>query len=244
MAIDRKALKIKGQEALQNNYWKTCFMTGLMLILSYGTVFTAITDFVQGAPAAIRDIYNNIMHMGRGFDMQVIAVMIILAFGVLLLSTIFKICVDIFVKDPVEVGVRLFMKKGQDPDTLGMIADVAYSFDHEYKNIVKCMLLVRIAEFLWGILLIIPGVIKSYEYRLVPYLLSEHSEITPIDVMKKSTEMMQGYKKEAFLLDLSFVPWHIAGILTLGVLEVFYVEPYRALTNAAFYEKIRSNITE
>lgn len=244
MTIDRKALKLKGQESLQNNYWKACFMTGLMMALSYGTVFTALTDFVQGAPAVIRDIHENVTHMGRGWDMKVVAVMVILAFGILLLTTIFKICVNIFVKNPMEVGVRLFMKKGLDPDTPGMISDVTYSFDHEFKNTVKCMFLVQLAEFLWGLILIVPGVIKSYEYRLVPYLLSEYSGLTPIDAMKKSTEMMKGYKKEAFLLDLSFVPWHIAGILTLGVLEVFYVEPYRAMTNAAFYEKIKANKTE
>lgn len=242
--MDRKAIKAKGYESLQNNYWKTCFLAGLMLVLSFGTVFTAIIDFIKEAPTAVKETYENLTHMGRGVDLQVVAVMITLVFGLLILSTLFKIVVNIFVKNPVEVGVRLFMKKGQNPDNVGMIADMAYAFDHDYGNTVKSMLLAQLSEFLWGLLLIVPGVIKAYEYRMIPYLLSEHTPLTPVDAIKKSTEMMKGHKKEALLLDLSFVPWHIAGILTLGVLELFYVLPYKYQTDAAFYEKIKSYNTE
>lgn len=242
MVIDLKALKKQGHEALQNNYWKTCFMTGLMLVLSYGTIFTAVLNFIEEGPAAIRDMYNNMLHLGRGVDMQVIAVAVTLAFGLLLLNTIFKIIVSIFVKNPAEIGIRLFMRKNLAGETPGMIADVARGFDYEYTNNVKCMLMVQIMEFVWGLLLIIPGIYKSYEYRLVPYILAENSMMTPLDAMNKSKQMMMGYKKSALILDISFIPWHILGMLTLGLLELFFVVPYKHLTEAAFYELVKANM--
>ena len=28
--------------------------------------------------------------------------------------------------------------------------------------------------FLWGLLFVIPGIVKSYEYKMVPYILAEN----------------------------------------------------------------------
>lgn len=239
MDLNLKALRAKGHEALQNNYWRSCFLTGLMLVLSYATVFTALTDFIKEAPTAVHDTYVNLTTQ-ENLDVQVVAMMVTLIFGVLLLTTIIKIVVSIFVKNPTEVGVRLFMKHSQNPEKGGMIADVAYCFDHMYMRAVKCMVITQIVEYLWGILLIIPGVVKAYQYRMVPYLLPDHQDMSPKEVMALSKKMMDGYKMKAFLLDLSFIPWHIAGFLLLGILEIFFVVPYKYQTDAAFYEEIKA----
>ena len=50
---------------------------------------------------------------------------------------------------------------------------------------------------------------------------------------------MRGQKWKAFVLDLSFLGWGILSLLTLGIVGIFYVNPYRNMTNAALYERLR-----
>ena len=101
------------------------------------------------------------------------------------------------------------------------------------------MFLRGLFEALWTLLFIIPGVVKSYAYRMVPFICAEDEDIDPVDAIKKSQEMMKGHKWEAFVLDLSFIGWHILGVLTLGILEVFYIMPYQYQTNAELYRALK-----
>lgn len=234
-----KSLKKQGYSALQDNYWKTCFMTILLMTLSVGTVFSAIMDFMTEVPSAISDLYESLSQPGQNIDLQVVAVMITLTFGVLLLNTIAKIVLDIFVKNPVQIGICRFMKRNLEPDDKGMIADLGYGFDHEFKNNVKIMFLTRLVEIAAFCILIVPGIIKMYEFYLVPYLVSDRLDMTPREAMKLSKKMMYGNKRKVLLLDLSFIPLHLLGILSMGILEVFYVVPYQHATKAALYKTIR-----
>lgn len=89
--------------------------------------------------------------------------------------------------------------------------------------------------FLWSLLFIIPGIVKAYQYRMVPYILADRPELDQKEVFALSKQMMDGEKWNAFVLDLSFLGWHILGIITAGILEIFYIAPYVNLTNAQLY---------
>ena len=67
-----------------------------------------------------------------------------------------------------------------------------------YLKIVGTMFLRGLYIFLWSLLLFIPGIIKSYEYRMVPYLLAECPEMGNSEAFRISKEMMYGQKMEAF----------------------------------------------
>ena len=95
---------------------------------------------------------------------------------------------------------------------------------------------IRIA--LWYLLFIIPGIYKQYQYRLVPYILAERPDMPYREVLQRSAALMNGHKWKAFLLDLSFIPWHILGIITCFIVEIFYAAPYQALTSAALYRRL------
>jgi uncharacterized membrane protein len=41
------------------------------------------------------------------------------------------------------------------------------------------------------------------------------------------------------VLDLSFIGWEILSAMTLGILGIFYVNPYVNMTNAALYDSLR-----
>lgn len=85
----------------------------------------------------------------------------------------------------------------------------------------------------------IPYIMKTYEYWLVPYILAENPEMECKEVFALTKKLMTGYKWEAFVLNLSFIGWNLLSVCTCGLLSIFYVEPYKAYTMAAFY-KVRN----
>ena len=84
----------------------------------------------------------------------------------------------------------------------------------------------------------IGAIIVKYMYMMVPYLLHDYPELTPREAMKLSREMMSGQKWELFVLDLSFIGWILAALLTAG-LGMIFVEPYMSTARAAFYEDLK-----
>ena len=73
---------------------------------------------------------------------------------------------------------------------------------------------------------------------MVPYILTDHPELTPNEVITRSREMMDGNKWQSFLLDLSFIGWIVLGIVTLGLGLVLWTAPYMQSSNAALYLKL------
>jgi len=92
---------------------------------------------------------------------------------------------------------------------------------------------------LWSLLFVIPGIVKSYSYAMTMYIMQDHPELSGNDAITKSRRMMDGHKFDLFILDLSFIGWYLLGALTFGIMIVFYVEPYRQVTRANFYEQLR-----
>ena len=90
------------------------------------------------------------------------------------------------------------------------------------------------------LLLIIPGLVMHYQYRMVPYILSERPELSPSEVLAESKKMMNGNKWDAFIYDLSFIGWYILGACTFGILNLFYVNPYVYASDAELYLTLRS----
>ena len=90
--------------------------------------------------------------------------------------------------------------------------------------------------FAW--VLMIPVLVKTYSYRLVPYLLSDDPALSGCAAIDRSRALMDGHKFHAFLLDLSFVGWFFLSVLTCGILFIFYVNPYFRSTQAALYRAL------
>ncbi len=166
----------------------------------------------------------------------VVAVVIIVTI-ISLIAAAFTIALDVFVMNPIEYGCQKFLRKSQKGnESLGTIFT---GFRDGYKNIVKVLFFRDLFITLWSLLFIIPGIVKSYEYRMVPFILSENPTMSKDEALKASSAMMKGQKWRTFLLDLSFLGWHLLSIPTLGVIEIFYVAPYVHSTNAALYETLK-----
>lgn len=93
---------------------------------------------------------------------------------------------------------------------------------------------------LWALLLIVPGVIKSYSYAMTPYILKDNPELSNNVAIEESMRMMQGNKMKLFLLDLSFIGWCLLSILTFGI-GMIWVASYMYTARAAFYEDLKLN---
>ena len=168
-----------------------------------------------------------------------IGILALVVGGILLFIVLFIVIAAIhaFLFNPLEAGTaRFFVRNLNDK---AEIRELAYCYDHGYLNVVKTVFLRDLYIVLWGLLLIIPGIIKSYEYRMVNYILAENPEMNTKEVFAMSRDMMRGNKWRAFVLDLSFLGWHLLSLITIGLAGIFYVFPYRNMTNAALYEFLR-----
>ncbi len=145
-----------------------------------------------------------------------------------------------FLSNPVIVGCSRFFSLAclQDAN----VNEIGVPFKGGvYMNVVKTMFSMTFEVFLWSLLFVIPGIIKGYEYRMVRYIVAENPTISWADAKELSKSMMDGNKMEAFILDLSFVGWYMLSILTCGLLSIFWVNPYKCLTDAELYLTLRAN---
>ncbi len=121
--------------------------------------------------------------------------------------------------------------------------DIAYLFKEFNNRVLTTMVLTMLYTWLWSLLLLIPGIIKSYSYAMTPYILEDDEEISGNEAIEKSMRMMDGHKWDLFCLDLSFIGWVLLTILTLGI-GVLWLEPYMLTARAAFYEELKSQQPE
>lgn len=141
---------------------------------------------------------------------------------------------------PFEYGCRKFFRKNLDEPA--KLSNIVYVFDSHYKNVIKTAFMTDLFIYLWSLLFIIPGIIKTYEYRLVPYIVSENPTISFKEAQAESAKLMKGNKWKSFILDLSFIGWDLLSLCTFGLLKIFFVGPYKASTDAALYESLKYGI--
>lgn len=91
--------------------------------------------------------------------------------------------------------------------------------------------------FLWGILLIVPGIAAHHRYSFAKFIFVENNELTSGEAIQKSKEETYGYKGQLFSMDMSFIGWFIFGICTCGV-GMLYLICYYSVTKALYYTKI------
>lgn len=174
-------------------------------------------------------------------DIEEAGIVVIIAFCIVYITVfilVFAIMIlfDIFVINPLCVGAKRFMLKSVDG--VGNMSELGYIFDHNYKDCIKTAFFRDLYIGLGLLCFIIPGIYMKYQYYMVDYILAENPNLPYKDVLARSKNMMNGQKWNAFVLDISFILWHMLSSITCGVLEVFYVEPYIQLTRASLYRRL------
>lgn len=249
----RKILKAQAKEALKRNYLKIVLVSLLLLVVSsWMPAFSASGNtggsrvrYSQEVPDKTSRTVKFAERAGERAAVIFPAKknpVILIAFVVVFVTLAFfafsiAMLLDIFLVNPVVVGVRRFMAISLGDSA--RISEVAYAFDNHYKNVVWTMFMAELQIFLWALLFIIPGIYKKYEYYMVGYILSERPDMPYKDALEYSRQMMNGQKWKTFVLELSFILWDMLGVMTCGIVGVFYVRPYKELTKAALYLTLR-----
>ena len=218
-------VKERGKAAFKNNYWRCVLVALILSLLTAGSTTTGQTNTIKNSEQ---------YHIENEQAMAIIAIIA----GIIVVFAIVFCLLRMFLLNIVEVGCYSFLKKNMsEPVKLDCLKD---GFD-DYKKSFLTLLLRDIFLALWFCLLLIPGIIKSYSYLMVPFIVLDEPELSPKEVITRSREMMNGHKWRAFLLNLSFIGWILLSILTCGIVGALYTEPYRRSSIAALYLELKDN---
>ena len=166
--------------------------------------------------------------------------LIMFALALICIAIAIAVVLNALLINPLEIGRARFFDRDLEEDA--EIKEVCFTFDRGYKNGVKIMFFRDLYTFLWSLLFIIPGIVKSYEYRMIPYILGENPDMNMEQAFAMSKQMMDGNKWNAFVLDLSFILWDLLGACTVGILNILYIEPYKRLTDAGLYQTLKEQM--
>ncbi|MBQ6796634.1 MAG: DUF975 family protein [Clostridia bacterium] len=145
---------------------------------------------------------------------------------------------NILVTNIVNIGLCFFFLRNRHSDT--NLSNLFAGYKNGLSVNIVTMLLRTIFIALWSLLFVIPGIVKMYEYSMIPYILADNPGISRKDAFALSKKMTNGNKGKLFVLDLSFIGWGLLCCLTAGIGFVF-LAPYVNATRAETYEYLKAN---
>lgn len=221
MMWNRAELKMRGNMAFKKNYVSAVVVALLMGI--FGTV--------SGESSARRVSENSDIYSGNLFNVGMITGLLA---GIATVVIRIVLVAKVFVGNLLKMGgYRFFILNQTAQPGIGTLLD-GFRSGH-YVNIVLTMFLRDLFTALWSLLLVVPGIVKHYEYLMVPYIIAENPAMDYKEAFQISKQMMDGEKMEAFIMDLSFLGWYLLSAVTCGLLAIFYVNPYVQASFAEMY---------
>lgn len=145
----------------------------------------------------------------------------------------------VFFKNLILIGqCRYFIERRIYPETRADRLFFIFKTGH-VRHTAWIMLVRSVRQTLWNAT-IIGGIYKRYEYLLIPYLLAENPNLTCKEAFALSKELMNGYKRRAFRLDLSLLPYILLDGFTLHMSSLFFLDPFREIIYAEMYMEQRA----
>lgn len=228
---DRPALKTYAKASLKNFYWKALLVSLVFTLLSGGSILRLERRI--NVDQLVTQSGNSFSHnaLNPFYWSLLLFVGIVMIIGLLL-----GLCYGLFVLGPLEVGHSRFYLESRFHES--PFARLFYAFScGSYGNVVKTMFLRNLKIFLWSLLFVIPGIIKQYEYAMVPYLLAENPSLSSERAFELSRQMMEGRKWDLFIVDCSFFGWQLlASAVVIGHL---FLQPYIDATHTEVYLWLR-----
>lgn len=223
-------LKGQAKASLTNNYWN-CFGVCAVVTIIISTLVSIVTAISVILAAVI--VY---WYMGLGGDAAVTAMSSISS----LASTVITIPIAIFVLVPVSIGiVKYFINAAHDTQNAN---DVLFPFKNRFGNVVLTNFLLSLYTFFWSLLFIVPGIIKSFEYSMIPYIMAENPAIDRKRAFEVSKALTDGNKWRIFVFGLSFIGWILLSMLTCGI-GVFFLDPYMQAAYTQLYFDLKLEAT-
>lgn len=225
-------LKTNGKQLFYRNYWEciaVSLIMGLFAVIPNYNGMRVNLEVYGDKLNEFNDIYMSSPEIRKGFT-AALAISTVLGLFLMVIGALLKV----FLGNVFLVGGNRFFIENRTKKA-GVKTVLAPFRSGHYGNVVLTMFLMNLYIALWTMLFIIPGIIKTYEYFMVPYILAENPEMDRRDVFAISKRMMDGEKWNTFVLNLSFLGWALLDLFTCGILGLFFVTPYIHATCAELY---------
>jgi len=161
--------------------------------------------------------------------------------GIIVVASIFSIAYSILVANVIEYGTTIaFLKLTREKK---ITFEYMFSGFKDFGRVVAVMFFRNLFIFLWTMLFIIPGIVKSYTYSMTEYLIADDPNLDALSAITKSKEMMRGWKGKLFLLDLSLIGWWFLCLFTCGI-GFLWLGSYFKTNRAVFYQELSGNVVE
>lgn len=212
----RAELKNNAKQVLGRTYWSSFLVVVIIGFLTVG-----------GSG------YEVIVQLGKQFDFAV-ALPILGFFG------FFSLIYSVFLSNPLLIGKNYYFLRSREytPE----LSNIFSCFGNgNYINVVSTILIMNIKVVLWTLLLVVPGIVKAYEYHFIPYIMAENPKLSYTRAFEISREMTDGIKFQIFVLQISFFGWSLLGALACGV-GILFVNPYIEATMAELYMAQRAKV--
>lgn len=234
----RELIKKRAKEVLKTSYWKAFLVSLIIGIIGGGRNSGVNLNFLLNENKSSSSYTN----YGTYQDLGSLGIIFVIAAIIIGIIMLLAIAFRVFVGYPLEVGGRRYFIKSAQSDV--DMNNLGYGFGQgRYMGIVKTMFWKGFINFLWYLLLIIPGIIKYYSYSMVPYILADNPNIGRKRAIELSRRMTHGEKFNIWVLELSFIGWYLLGMLAFFIGMVF-VLPYENTTKAELYLILRQNVID
>lgn len=172
--------------------WKTAVLTGIAASALGATIVSSSNSVVSNSNQA-KDIHFNLFAQPNGG--RLLAVLLV---GIGLWAIL-----QLIVGGAVQLGYAHFNLNLVDGNDAA-ISDLFSQKDRLWDGF--CMKFLQgLYIALWSLLLVIPGIVKTYSYAMTPYIMSEHPSLTANEAITESRRIMNGNKWRLFCLDFSFI---------------------------------------
>ena len=119
------------------------------------------------------------------------------------------------------------------------VYDLFFPYKNNLGNVIGINVFVAIYTFLWSLLFIIPGIIKSFQYSMIPYILAENPAMDRRRAFEVTKSLTDGNKGRIFLFSLSFIGWIILSCITFGI-GFLFLEPYMSASFTQLYFDLKA----
>lgn len=232
MIIDRTAAKLQAKQLIRES--QPSMLTAALLY----TLLTALIGWLSLRLTGVdTNTMNEMLQLASEGNSEAVMEMMSRATpsaGASLIDSLLRLAMAV-----VGVGFSLFVMNSvrRSQPAIGNLLDGFGMFPRVLFLIILQIVLI----FLWSLLLVIPGIIAAYRYSFAVYVMIDHPEMSAMDCLRESKRLTTGYKRQLFLLDLSFIFWFLLTMIpVVGYIAQVYVTPYMESARVLYYEQIRA----
>ena len=232
MIIDRTAAKLQAKQLIRES--QPSMLTAALLY----TLLTALIGWLSLRLTGVdTNTMNEMLQLASEGNSEAVMEMMTKATpsaGASLIDSLLRLAMAV-----VGVGFSLFVMNSvrRSQPAIGNLLDGFGMFPRVLFLIILQIVLI----FLWSLLLVIPGIIAAYRYSFAVYVMIDHPEMSAMDCLRESKRLTTGYKRQLFLLDLSFILWFLLTMIpVVGYIAQVYVTPYMESARVLYYEQIRA----